>query len=95
LGDTNGQFDPEEGLVLSVSLSEGLGCTTEPSEAQESKRGVLPVRLVRTWVQIQACFRRQKGSLINAQSVRHPSWGETMSLRFREWCGSTVLCESV
>jgi hypothetical protein len=47
----------------------GLGHITEPSKEQEPVKGVLPVRLVRTWVQI----RRQKGSLINFQSVRHPS----------------------
>jgi hypothetical protein len=35
-----------------VSLGEGLECTTVPSDAQEPARGVLPIRLVTTWVQI-------------------------------------------
>jgi hypothetical protein len=35
----NRQFDLEEGLILLVSLGEGLRCTTEPSEAQEPVRG--------------------------------------------------------
>jgi hypothetical protein len=41
LPGANGQLDPEEGLVLLVSLGEGLKCTMEPSEAQEPARGVL------------------------------------------------------
>jgi hypothetical protein len=54
-------------------------------------------RLVKTQVQIQACLRRQKESLINSQrdTLVTAFWGEIMSLRFREWGGSTVLCESV
>jgi hypothetical protein len=37
--DANGQFDQEEGHVLPASQGEGLGCTTEPGEAQEPARG--------------------------------------------------------
>jgi uncharacterized membrane protein YbaN (DUF454 family) len=53
-------------------------------------------QMVRTWVQIQAYPRRQKGSLITSQwdilvtailGVK-PKW-------FREWYGSTVLYESI
>jgi hypothetical protein len=33
LPGTNRQLDPEKGLVLLVSLGEGLGHTMEPSEA--------------------------------------------------------------
>jgi hypothetical protein len=55
------------------------------------------IRLVRTWVWIQACLRRQKGSLINSQRhLSNPLFvGETVSFRFRERDGSTVLCENV
>jgi hypothetical protein len=35
----SGQLDLEEGLVLLVSQGEGLRCTTEPDEMQESVRG--------------------------------------------------------
>jgi hypothetical protein len=52
LPGANGQFDPEQGLVLLVSQDEGLECTIEPSEVQEPVREVLPIRLVRTLVQI-------------------------------------------
>jgi hypothetical protein len=32
----NGQLDPEEkGFILLENQGEGLGCTTEPTEAQE------------------------------------------------------------
>jgi hypothetical protein len=47
-----GQLDPEEVFVLPVRLGECLRGTTEPSEEQEPVRVVLPIRLVRTWVQI-------------------------------------------
>jgi hypothetical protein len=50
LPGTNGQFDPQEGLILLVSQVEGLRCTMEPSEAQEPARGVLHIRLVRARV---------------------------------------------
>jgi hypothetical protein len=36
LADAYGQFDPEEGLV--------------PGELQDPAKGMLPIRLVRTWV---------------------------------------------
>jgi hypothetical protein len=52
LPGTNGYLDLEEGLVLLASLGEGLGCTMEPGEVQEPARGVSPIRLVRTQVQI-------------------------------------------
>jgi hypothetical protein len=35
----NGQLDPEKGLILQVSQGEGLGCTMELGEMQESARG--------------------------------------------------------
>jgi hypothetical protein len=38
LPGANRWFDLEEGLVLLVSWGEGLGCTMEPSEAQEPER---------------------------------------------------------
>jgi hypothetical protein len=31
----NGQLDPEGGVILPVSWGKGLGCTKEPTEAQE------------------------------------------------------------
>jgi hypothetical protein len=60
-------------------------------------RGTWLIRLVRTQVWIQACLRRQKGRLITSQRplVTTSNHGETMSLRFWEQGGSTVLCESV
>jgi hypothetical protein len=63
LPDANGQFDPEEGLVLLVSQGKGFRCTTEPSEAQEPVRGVPPVRLVRTRVQILGLSLSGRGEL--------------------------------
>jgi hypothetical protein len=50
--DTSGWFDPEEELILLASWGEVLGCTMELGKVQEPARGVLPIRLVRTWVQI-------------------------------------------
>jgi hypothetical protein len=50
--DANRQFDLHEGLTLLVSRGEGFRCTTEPREVQEPERGALPIRLVRTQVQI-------------------------------------------
>jgi hypothetical protein len=59
-------------------------------------RGAPLVRLVRTRVQIQACLRRLKGRLITSQRPLLTTFrGETMSLRFREQDGSTVLGESM
>jgi hypothetical protein len=61
-------------------------------------RWALFIRLVRTQVQMQACPRRQKGSLITTQwdtLVTTFLWGETVSLRFREQYGSMVLYESI
>jgi hypothetical protein len=42
-------------------------------------------------------LRRQKGRLITSQRplVTTSNHSETVSLRFREWGGSTVLCESI
>jgi hypothetical protein len=52
--------------------------------------------LVRTQVQIQACLRRQKERLITSQRpLLTTYWGETVSLRFREWGGSVVMQENV
>jgi hypothetical protein len=45
-----------------VSQGEGLRHTMESSEVQEVAREALPVRLIRTWVPIQTCLRRQKRS---------------------------------
>jgi hypothetical protein len=58
-------------------------------------RGASFIRLVRTQVQIQACPRRQKERLITSQRllVTTSNPGETVSLRFRKWGGSTVPCE--
>jgi hypothetical protein len=58
---------------------------------------VLLIRLVRTQLQNQACLRREKRRLINSQwcTLVTVFWSETVSLGFREWGGSTVLCESV
>jgi hypothetical protein len=45
----NGQFNPEEGLVLLASQGEDLRCTMEPYEAGISeRRGAQLIRLVRT-----------------------------------------------
>jgi hypothetical protein len=56
----------------------------------------LLVRLVKTWVEIQACLRRQTGRLITSQrQIVTTFWGETVSLRLREWGASTVLCEVI
>jgi hypothetical protein len=49
---TNRWFDPEEELGLQASWGEGLGCTTESSEAQEPVKGAPPIRLIGTWFQI-------------------------------------------
>jgi hypothetical protein len=58
--------------------------------------GSTAYQTVRTQVQTQTCLRRQKGRLITSQRPLITTfWGETVSLRFREWGGSTVLCESV
>jgi hypothetical protein len=58
--------------------------------------GALLFVLVRTWVQIQACLRRQKGSLITSKRpLVTACWGETMSLWFKEWDGSIVPYKSV
>jgi hypothetical protein len=46
----NEQFDSEKVFILSESQDEGLKYTMEPSEVQEPVWGVLPIRLVRTWV---------------------------------------------
>jgi hypothetical protein len=54
----NGQLDPEEGLVLLVSLVEGLGHTMETGEVQEAVRGMPHDKLARTQVQIQASRSR-------------------------------------
>jgi hypothetical protein len=52
------------------------------------------IRLLRTWVQIQTCLRRQKGWLITSQKLLVTAfWGEALSLSFRE--RNTVLCKSV
>jgi hypothetical protein len=59
---TNGHLDLEEGIAFPVSWGEGLRCTKEPGEVQEPARGVPPIRLVRTRVQIQSCLRRQTGA---------------------------------
>jgi hypothetical protein len=75
-----------------------LGCTKEPRMAWEPTWEPCSSDWFKTQVQIQACLRRQKGSLIKSQNrdtLVPTFWGETMSLRFREQCGSTVLCESV
>jgi hypothetical protein len=52
LPGTNRQLDPEEGLIFLANRGEVLGHTAEPSETQETARGVSPVRLVRMQVQI-------------------------------------------
>jgi hypothetical protein len=60
------------------------------------RKGAPLIRLVRTQVQIQSCLSRQKGRLITSQRLLVTAfWGEAMSLRFREWGRSTVLCKSV
>jgi hypothetical protein len=66
-------------------------------KASETDLEAQLIRLVRTQVQIQACLRRQKESLINSQqdTLVTTFWGETMSVRFREQGRSTMLCESV
>jgi hypothetical protein len=49
-------------------------------------RGAVPVRLVRIQVWIQAYLRSQKGRPINSQRPLVTAfWGETVSLRLREW----------
>jgi hypothetical protein len=54
--------------------------------------GALLISLVRTWVQIQACFRRQKGSLINSQRhLSNPLLGVKPCLSGSE-SGTEVLC---
>jgi hypothetical protein len=46
------------------------------------------IRLIRTWVQIQACFRRQKGNLINSQRhLSHPflGWNHIFQVQWVGW----------
>jgi hypothetical protein len=60
-------------------------------------RGALLIRLVRTLVQIQACPRRQKGSLITSQwdILVTIIFGVKSCLSFREQYGSMVLYERI
>jgi hypothetical protein len=78
--------DPEEGAVLLASQGGEFRLHKGTWKGLGTNLGALLIRLVRTWVHIQACLRRQKRSLINSQ--RHPSnrifGGETLSFRFRE-----------
>jgi hypothetical protein len=60
---TNGCFDLEEGLVFLASQGEVLECTIKHSEVQESGSGALPIRLVRTQVQILGIPLRAEGEL--------------------------------
>jgi hypothetical protein len=67
---TNRQLDLKGRFILPVGWGEGLGCTMEPSKAQEPVgEGVPLIRLVRTRTRIQACLRRQKGRLITSQRL--------------------------
>jgi hypothetical protein len=90
---TNGRFDLEEGLVLLASQGEGLGCTTKPSEVQESVRGVPPVKLVRTRVQILGLpLSGRRGAWAPPRVTRVTlSNSETMTSRCWEW-GGTLGC---
>jgi hypothetical protein len=78
------------GPQIHNEIQEGIGTS--------KGKGAPLIRLVRTQVQIQACPRKQKESLITSQwdiLVTAILWEETMSLRFREQYGSTVLYDSI
>jgi hypothetical protein len=67
---------------------EGLGHTMEPSEAQEPERG-------KNLGSNSGMPQKAEGES-DQLPVRHIAfWGKTVSLRFREWGRSTVLCGSV
>jgi hypothetical protein len=92
---TNGQFDPEKGLVLLASWVEGLVCTTEPHKVQEPARGAPPIKTGKnsgsnSGLPLEA---EEESDQLPATPVT-AFWSKTVSLRFREQSGSTVLCES-
>jgi hypothetical protein len=65
-------------FVLLASWGESLRCTTtEPQGDLRTNLEAPLIRLVRTWVRIQACPRKQKGKLIASQRLLVTAfWGE-------------------
>jgi hypothetical protein len=66
----NGQLDPEGNSSSQRVGVRALHAHWNPVRHRNQRgegRGAVPVRLERTWVRIQACFRRQKGRLITSQ----------------------------
>jgi hypothetical protein len=59
----------QRGIYLSSKLGWGpfMHHGTQWVSGTSKGRGALLIRLIRTWVQIQTCPRRQKGSLITSQ----------------------------
>jgi hypothetical protein len=88
----NGQLDLEGDSSSWQSQGEGLGCTTEPSKAQEPAREG-------EHCSSNADLSQEAEAGPDHLPTGHPSnchiVSETMSLRFREWFRSTVLYESI
>jgi hypothetical protein len=77
--------DPRGGSPSPINPRRRVPAAQRNLERLRTNLGALLIRLVRTWVQIQACLRRQKGSLINSQRhLSNPLFGVKPSSRFRE-----------
>jgi hypothetical protein len=83
----NGQLDPVGGFIPQASRGEGLGCTTEPSEAQESTWE----QCSSDWWEPRFKFRPAWGGRRGGdQLIITTFWGEAMTLSLRR--GAEILC---
>jgi hypothetical protein len=61
--------DPAEGASLLASQGGEFQLHKETWKGSGTSLGALLIRLIRTRVQIEACLRRKKGSLLNSQKA--------------------------
>ena len=83
------------GLDLSACWDKDPGSEKESGEAQESSKGALPVRLVRTQVHfVKPTPKKQKERLIASQSFPHNLTGDE-TLTLRHWTEGWRHCVNV